>query len=66
MQPLPMILIVGAIVWLVVYTLATNGSAIAATIMACPAMFSVLMLKMREQEGLVQRGDPVRHSRISK
>lgn len=66
MQPLPMILIVGAIVWLVVYTLATNGSAIAATIMACAAMFSVLMLKMRDQEGLVQRGDPVRHSRITK
>ncbi len=66
MQPLPMILIVGAIVWLVVYTLATNGSAIAATIMACAAMFAVLMLKIREQEGLVQRGDPVRHSPINK
>ena len=66
MQPLPMILIVGAIVWLVVYSLATNGSAIAATVMACAAMFAVLMLKIREQEGLVQRGDPVRHSHIHK
>ena len=65
MQPLPIILIVGAIVWLVVYTLATNGSAISATIMACAAMFAVLMLKIREQEGLVQRRDPIRYSPLT-
>jgi hypothetical protein len=59
-----MILIVGAIVWLVVYTVATNGSSIAATIMACAAMFAVLMLLIREREGMVQRRDPVRHSQI--
>lgn len=64
MQPLPTILIVGAIVWLVVYTLATNGSSIAATIMACAAMFAVLMLLIREREGLAQRKDPVRYSPI--
>lgn len=57
-------MIVGAIVWIVVYTLATNGSSIAATIMACAAMFAVLMLLIREREGLVQRRDPVRYSTI--
>ena len=60
-----MILIVGAAVWLIVYALATNGSAIAATIMACAAMFAMLMLKIREREGMVQRKDPVRYASIT-
>lgn len=65
MQPLAMMLTAGIVVWLVVYLFATNGSALAATIMACATMFAVLMLKIRENEGLTQRGDPVRMSSIT-
>ena len=65
MQPLAFILTAGIIVWLVVYLFATDGSAVSATVMACAAMFAVLMLKIRESEGMVQRGDPVRQSSIT-
>lgn len=65
MQPLAFILVAGIAVWLVVYLFITDGSAISATIMACAAMFAVLMLKIREREGMVQRFDPVRQSSIT-
>ena len=65
MQSLPFVLTAGIAVWLVVYLFVTDGSAISATIMACAAMFAALMLKIREQEGMVQRNDPVRDSSIT-
>ena len=65
MQPLAFILVAGIAVWLVVYLFITNGSAISATIMACATMFAVLMLKIREREGMIQRFDPVRQSSIT-
>lgn len=65
MQPLAFIITAGVAVWLVVYLFVTDGSAIAATVMACAAMFAVLMLKIRETEGMVQRIDPVRQSSIT-
>ena len=65
MQPLAFIVTAGAAVWLIVYLFVTDGSAIAATVMACAAMFAVLMLKIRETEGMVQRIDPVRQSSIT-
>jgi len=65
MQPLAFILTAGIAVWLIVYLFITDGSAISATIMACATMFAVLMLKIREREGMVQRFDPVRQSSIT-
>ena len=65
MQPLAFMVAAGVIVWLVVYLFVTDGSAIAATVMACAAMFAVLMLKLRRSEGMAQRGDPVRVSSIT-
>lgn len=65
MQPLAFMAAAGVLVWLVVYLFVTDGSAIAATVMACAAMFAVLMLKLRESEGMAQRGDPVRVSSVT-
>lgn len=65
MQPLAFIVTAGVGVWFIVYLFVTDGSAIAATVMACAAMFAVLMLKIRETEGIAQRMDPVRQSSIT-
>ena len=65
MQPLAFLVTTGVAVWLIVYLFVTDGSAIAATVMACAAMFAVLMLKIRESEGIAQRMDPVRQSSIT-